>query len=90
MCFGQRIEDLANEEEKPHAHTTMFTALRLEKEIGNHLGTWYQDAVHGCLHCVSKIETDKMGKPIDSIAFARYVLSEVIRPLEDAANIFEK
>lgn len=92
MCYGMRIEDLANSEEKTNGvanpWTTFLTATRLSREINNQLGLWYAKAVCACLS-QSDVKLNEFGRPRDPMEFAKFVLKDIIRPLEDAANIFE-
>ena len=91
ICYNKSIEELADnaekdENRKPHPQTAFLTAMRLSNEIQEQFGIRYASAVRGCLHC--NFGGDQNDPDLGSEQFQTSVWQNIIKPLEDVAEIF--
>ena len=56
------------------------------REVGDEVGSKYQDAVYSCIHCNFDLARDSMG--FHDPNFQQNVLDKVIRPLEECSENF--
>lgn len=88
IAYDRAIEDMREPDDLAGtpAMTQQMTALRLQKEVKDHMGSRYQRVVVGCLYC--DFGANGSDADLKSVEFQRKVLEHVVVPLEELLKIF--